>query len=99
MTVVDADCYEAMGKAFNEFAKVREELSGVGDLEPKAENLRPKVASLRKYTRNLNEDIFALVKAAQDNLSPVQTRRNKRKRAEVRKRLDATYFGYPAKFG
>jgi len=57
------------------------------------------VEELRARTRKLNEDIFALVKAGQDNLSPVQTWRNKRKRAEVKKRLEATYFKYPAEFG
>lgn len=29
----------------------------------------------------------------------MQTWRNKRKRAEVKKRLEAEYFNYPAEFG
>jgi hypothetical protein len=99
ITIVDADCYEAMGKVFNEFTKLRDALSGVGDAAPTAENMRPYAASLRTYTRKLDEDIFALVTAAQDNLPPAQTWRNKRKRAEVKKRLEAEYFKYPAEFG
>lgn len=61
--------------------------------------MRPYAASLGTCTRKLNEDIFALVTAAPDNLSPVQTWRNKRMCAEVKKRLGAEYFKYPAEFG
>jgi hypothetical protein len=98
ITVVDAECYEAMRKAFNNFAQLQKELKGVGEVEPIATNLRPRVASMRKYTADLNKGIFSLVKAAQEHLSPVQTWRNKRKRIEVRKRLEATYFTHPAEF-
>jgi hypothetical protein len=98
ITVADAECYEAMGKAFNNFAQLQEELKGVGKVEPIAANLRPRITSMRTYTTDLNKDIFALVRAAQKHLAPVQTWRNKRKRTEVRKRLEATYFTYPAEF-
>jgi hypothetical protein len=97
ITIVDAESYEAMGRAFNEFANVQDALGKIGS--PTAANMGGHVEELRARTRKLNEDIFALVKAGQDNLSPVQTWRNKRKRAEVKKRLEATYFKYPAEFG
>jgi hypothetical protein len=98
ITIVDAECYDAMGRAFNEFAKLKEALRGVGELEPTAANLRPLTESIRTYARKLNDDIFTLVTAAQENLSPVQSWRNKRKRADVKKRLQAEYFTYPGEF-
>jgi hypothetical protein len=97
ITIVDAEGYEAMGRAFNEFVNVQDALGKIGP--PTATNMGGHVEELRARTRKLNEDIFALVKAGQDNLSPVQTWRNKRKRAEVKKRLEAEYFKYPAEFG
>jgi len=48
--------------------------------------------SIVSFTEGLNRDIVALVEAGQKHLSPVQTWRNKRRREEVRKRLEAKYF-------
>lgn len=92
LTIVDAECYEAMGEAFNNFAEVQRALRGVGEVEPTADNMRVKVAEIVEFTRGLNDDVFILVKAGQKHLSPVQTWRNRRQRAEVRKRLEAKYF-------
>jgi len=92
LTIVDAECYEAMGEAFNNFAKLQTALQGVGEVTPTADNMREKTASVVSFTEGLNRDVVALVEAGQKHLSPVQTWRNKRRREEVRKRLEATYF-------
>lgn len=92
LTIVDADCYQAMGEAFNNFAGFQKSLKGVGDIEPTPENMRAKVAAVVSHTRGLNDDVFKLVKAGQKHLSPVQTWRNKRQREEVRKKLEGKYF-------
>ncbi|OBI26533.1 hypothetical protein [Mycobacterium sp. E2238] len=92
LTIVDADCYEAMGEAFNNFTGVEKALKGVGEMEPTPDNMRQKLTDMMSFVRGLNEDVFKLVKAGQQHLSPVQTWRNRRKRAEVRKRLEEKYF-------
>jgi hypothetical protein len=92
LTIVDAECFEAMGEAFNNFGKLRTELQGVRELAPTADNMREKVASIVSFTEGLNRDVVALVQAGQKDLSPVQSWRNKRRREEVRKRLEAKYF-------
>lgn len=92
LTIVDAECFEAMGEAFNNFGKLRTELQGVRELAPTADNMREKVASIVSFTQGLNRDVVALVQAGQKDLSPVQSWRNKRRREEVRKRLEAKYF-------
>lgn len=93
LTVVDAECYEAMGEAFNNFAMLQRDLQNVADIEPTADNMREKVKSMVSRIRGLNEDVFALVQAGQKSLSPVQTWRNRRKRKDVRERLEAKHFG------
>jgi hypothetical protein len=95
LTIVDAECYEAMGEAFNNFAKLRTALQGVGEVTPTADNMREKIGSVVSFTEGLNRDVVALVKVGQNRLSPVQTWRNKRRRKQVRKRLEATYFELP----
>ena len=97
LTIVDAECYAAMGEAFNNFAKLQTALRGVGELTPTANNMREKTGSVVSFTEGLNREVVALVKAGQERLSPVQTWRNKRRREEVHKRLEATYFEPPQK--
>jgi hypothetical protein len=92
LVIVDAECYERMGVAFNNFAELQRALKGSGEMAPTQEDVREKIKSITSRTRGLNDDVFALVSTGQDRLSPVQTRRNKRRRARVQKELDAKYF-------
>jgi hypothetical protein len=92
LTVVDAECYEAMGEAFNNFAKLRSALQGTAELTPTPDNMRESVRSIVWSTEELNADVVKLVFVGQKRLSPVQTWSNRRRRAEVRKRLEAKYF-------
>ena len=92
MTVVDADCYEAMAAAFNNFSKLQGALEGVAEMAPTAPNMREKMASVVLFTGGLNRGTVMLVKAGQKRLGPVQTWRNKWRREEVRQRLEAKYF-------
>ncbi len=92
LTVVDADCYEAMGEAFNNFAKLQAALEGTAELTPTPDNMRDKLRSIVSSTEALNKDVVRLVYAGQKRLSPVQTWWNKRRRTKVRKRLEAKYF-------
>ena len=100
ITIVDADCYDAMGRAFNEFAGLKEAISGVKDLNENSApaELRALTDSIRTFTRKLNEDIFELVLAAKRNLSPVQTWRNKHHRKKVDAGLRADYQKHPGEF-
>lgn len=92
ITIVDAECFEAMAEAYNNFAKIEKALEGVGELAPTVGNVLEKINDIVSLTRGLNKDVVKLVKAAQEHLSPVQTWRNKRRRAKVRERLEAKYF-------
>jgi hypothetical protein len=92
LTVVDAECYEAMGVAFNNFSKLEGALEGIAELAPTAADMREKMASIVLFTGVLNRDMVMLVKAGQKRLSPVQTWWNKWRRVEVRKQLDARHF-------
>jgi hypothetical protein len=92
MTVVDADCYEAMAAAFNNFTKLQGTLEGVGEMAPTSPNMRETMASIVLFTGGLNRGTVMLVKAGQKRLSPVQTWWNKWRREEVRQRLEAKYF-------
>jgi hypothetical protein len=65
LTIVDAECYEAMGEAFNNFTKLGGALQGVGELTPTATNMREKTASIVSFTEGLNRDVVTLVKAGQ----------------------------------
>jgi hypothetical protein len=95
LAIVDAECYEAMGEAFQNFHNVRGALVGVAELTPTSENMREKVADLQAFTLQLNRDIVALVQAGQRQLAPVETWRNKRRRIAAQKRLDGKYFTPP----
>jgi hypothetical protein len=96
LTVVDAECYEAMGAAFNNFSRLQGAPEGVAEWRRTA-SIREKMASIVLFTGRLNREIITLVKAGQKRLSPVQTWWNKRRREEVRKRQDATHFQPPHK--
>jgi hypothetical protein len=102
LTVVDAECYEAMGEAFYFFTKLGGALSGYDELTPTAEtptaeNLLETLASIVTFVRDLNRYVVTLVEAGQKRLSPMQTWVNKRRRAAVTKRLDAKYFTPPGR--
>ena len=91
-TIVEADCYEAMGVAYNEFMKIKDEFAGFEEMEQTPDNMRQVTSKLAAYARQLNIDVADLVLAGQRRVSPVQSWRNKRRREEVRKRLEAKYF-------
>jgi hypothetical protein len=74
LTIVDAKCYEAMGEAFNNFAKLQSALQGVAEMTPTPDNMREKVRSIVSSTEALNADVVSLVYAGQKRLSPVQIR-------------------------
>lgn len=86
LTIVDAECCQAMAEAFNDFGMLRAALQGAGEPAAGAGKVRE---SVMEYTERLDRDVVALVGSGQKHLSPVQTWRNKRRREEARKRLDA----------
>jgi hypothetical protein len=92
LTIVDAECFEAMGDAFSNFAKLQAVLQGVGESTPNPDNIREKTASVVSFTEGLNRDVVALVDAGQERLSPVQSWWNRRRRAKRRKGLATKYF-------
>ena len=59
---VNADCYEAMAAAFNNFTKLQGTLEGVAEMAPTAPNMREKMASI-VFTGGLNRGTVMLVKA------------------------------------
>lgn len=86
LTIVDAQCWEAMGAAAVEFEKfdavLNEEtvVRDVDDAERLQEQLKGHAAQLRVAMR-------ALVQMANDRITPAETRRNRRRRREAQKRL------------
>jgi len=92
MTIVDADCYEAMAAAFNNFSKLQVAMEGVAVMAPTTPAMRDGMASVVLFTGGLNRGTVMLVKAGQKRLAPVQTWRNRWRREEVRQRLEAKYF-------
>jgi hypothetical protein len=92
ITIVDVKCFELMGIAYNEFMKIKSTVGDIEKLETTPDSLRQAVQPLNTYTRQLNRQIADLVVAAQVQVSPGQSRRNKRERKDVRARLEAEYF-------
>jgi len=91
-TIVEAECYEAMGIAYNEFVRIKDRLSDVETMAQTPANIRRVVGELTKSVRELNTHVADLVLAGQRRVSPIQTWRNKRRRREVRTRLEEIYF-------
>jgi hypothetical protein len=91
-TIVEAECYEAMGIAYNAFVRIKDRLSDVETMAQTPANIRRVVGELTKSVRELNTHVADLVRAGQRRVSPMQTWRNKRRRREVRTRLEEKYF-------
>lgn len=92
LTIVEAECYEAMGIADNEFVRIKDRLSDIETMTQTLPNLRRLTGELTKSVRELNTHVADLVLAGQRRVSPMQTWRNKRRRQEVRTRLEKKYF-------
>jgi hypothetical protein len=91
-TIVEAECYEAMGIAYNAFVRIKDRLSDVETMAQTPANIRRVVGELTKSVRELNTHVADLVRVGQRRVSPMQTWRNKRRRREVRTRLEEKYF-------
>lgn len=92
LTIVDPECFEAMGIAANELMKIQSEFANVAEVARTLENADAATQTFKDYVRQLKLHVYDLTKEGQAHLSPVQTWRHKRRREEARARLDAKYF-------
>jgi hypothetical protein len=92
ITVVDAQCFEAMGEAFNKFIQIRATADQLGKSGFGVEDVRRLRAALEASTQQLSNDVDDLVGVAREQLSPLQGWHNQRRREQARQRLGAQYF-------
>jgi hypothetical protein len=95
ITIVDSECFEAMGTAYNEFTKINTCFAEFEHMEQTPSNIGRVTGELAAHTSQLHKAVADLVVAGQRRVSPVQSWLNKRRRENVRKRLDAEYFKPP----
>lgn len=89
LTIVDAECYEQMQIAYNEYSALRRRTH-----MPSLKDRHSWVAfmqELNTYTGVLNEESIKLVNIGMERLSPTQTWRNRLKVKVARQRLIARY--------
>lgn len=92
LTIIDAPCWEAMGAAAIEFEKIRSVMQVGGATEMQTiEEVEQYVGAVAGHAREFNKGVSALVLAANDRLSPADTRWNRWRRRRARRRLGKGY--------
>jgi hypothetical protein len=86
LTVVDAQCWEAMVAAvavYSRFTEVLHEELAIGNAD-EAEQLNNDIG---QYAEQLRTAVGALVRAGNERIAPADTRRNRRRRQRAQRRL------------
>jgi hypothetical protein len=91
LTIVDAPCWEAMGAAYFEFEQLRSAIQDGATEKQTLEEIEQYIATIASCARQLNKAVSALVRAAQDRVSPAETFCNPWQRRRARKRLGTLY--------
>jgi hypothetical protein len=91
-SIVDAQCFEAMGEAWLNIAKAGKDLTGVDDETPHADRLRKSAKAFVPLVNGLNHDVYELVVKGKLRLSPAQSLFNRLTHAQASKELDEKYF-------
>lgn len=101
LTIVDATCYEKMGRAYNRFVQIKNAFGNIGSIEQTADNLEAATARINEFARQLNSDVADLVVASHKRVFPVQSVWNRYRRRDVAKRLraEAAFFPTPGDDG
>ena len=92
LSIVDAQCFEAMGEAWLNIAKAGKDLTGVDDETPHADRLRKSAKAFVPLVNGLNHDVYELVVKGKLRLSPAQSLFNRLTHAQASKELDEKYF-------
>ncbi|OBI52958.1 hypothetical protein A5706_22940 [Mycobacterium sp. E796] len=92
LTIADAECYEAMIVAYNEFVRLGDEFKRYSAAAEKDEEDHAHLLSeIRRYHSQLGDHVDDLVDLGHRRLSLKQSVWNRRKRARVSRRLNAKY--------
>ena len=86
LTVVDAQCWQAMAAAIAVFSRFNDVIDD-GLVTRSADEVEQLIDSVEQYAEQLRAAVSALVKAANERVAPTETRRNRRRRQNARWRL------------
>jgi hypothetical protein len=86
LTIVDAPCWEAMGATYVEFARLRAAMTGAPEMQS-PEDVEHYVGVINGHAVQFNKGVSALVRAANERMSPAETMWNRRRRRSARRRL------------
>jgi hypothetical protein len=91
LTIVDAPCFEAMGAAYFEFQRLRGAIKTGATEKETLEEIEEYIRTIAGHATQFNKDVSALVRAAQDRVSPAETFWNRWRRRHARNRLGKLY--------
>jgi hypothetical protein len=92
LTIIDAPCWEAMGAAYFEFHKIRSVMkAGAATEMQTVEEVDQYIEAIAGHATQFNKGVSALVRAANDRVSPADTRWNRWRRRRARHRLGKRY--------
>ena len=93
LTIMDAPCWEAMGRAYFKFHQLRSALSSGGAAAEMqtVEEIEQYIRVIQSHTREFGKSVDALTPAANDRLSSAETMRNRWRRRTARRRLGKQY--------
>jgi hypothetical protein len=91
LTIIDAPCWEAMGAAYFEFDQLRSAIKGGATEKQTLEEIEQYIETIAEHASRFNDDVSALVRAAQDRVSPAETFSNPWRRRRARGRLGKLY--------
>jgi hypothetical protein len=86
LTIVDAQCWDALASVATVFARIADESPEVVHVLWDT-NAEQKHDDLEEYAAQLRVAMVALVRAANDRVGPADTRRNQRRRRAAQRRL------------
>jgi hypothetical protein len=90
LTIVDPECFEAMGIAANDFQKIQTRFADIEMVDMRRGHNRG-AQLMSDLVLQLKRHVADLVREGQAQLSPVQSWRHKRRQAQARARLEAKY--------
>jgi hypothetical protein len=96
LTIVDAPCWEAMGAAYVEFHHLRTALQDGATEKQTLEEFEQYIQTIAGHANQLNTAVSALVRAAQNRVSPAETLWNPWRRHRARRRLGTRHQRLPA---
>jgi hypothetical protein len=92
LTIVDPPCWEAMGAAYIELDQIRSAMqAGAATEMQTVEEIEQYTQTVADHATRFNQGVSALVRAAQNRVSPAETLANPWRRHRARRRLGKCY--------